>query len=76
MPEAFVQSARLVPDAGVDRSGYPWDLPAVAQLSEGFALHPKVTYLIGENGSGKSTLLAGIAVETSEVNGRLAMPWF
>ena len=26
------------------------------------ALHPKVTYLIGENGSGKSTLLEAIAV--------------
>lgn len=62
MPEQFVQSARLVAGAGQDRSGHPWDLPAVAQLSDGIALGPTVTYLIGENGSGKSTLLAGIAV--------------
>lgn len=62
MPEQFVQSARLVAGADEERSGHPWDLPAVAQLSDGIALHPKVTYLIGENGSGKSTLLAGIAV--------------
>jgi predicted ATPase len=61
MPEAFVRRIRLGPDAGLDRRSHPWDLPAVAQLHEGLALHPKVTYLIGENGSGKSTLLAGIA---------------
>ncbi len=28
----------------------------------GLALHPKVTYLIGENGTGKSTLLEAIAI--------------
>ena len=44
------------------RAGYPWELPALAQLADGVALHPKVTYLIGENGSGKSTLLEAIAV--------------
>jgi predicted ATPase len=46
----------------VPRTGYPWELPAIAQLAEAVALHPKVTYLIGENGSGKSTLLEAIAV--------------
>lgn len=47
---------------GQVRSGYPWTLPAVASIADGLALHPKVTYLIGENGSGKSTLLEAIAV--------------
>jgi predicted ATPase len=60
--EAFIKRVRLEPDGAEQRSGHPWDLPAVAQLAEGLELHPNVTYLIGENGSGKSTLLAGIAV--------------
>lgn len=62
MSEPFVRSARLVAVPGQDRSGYPWELPAVAHLDEGLELHPKVTYLIGENGSGKSTVLAAIAM--------------
>jgi predicted ATPase len=40
---------------------YPFCLPAVRSL-ETLALHPKVTFLVGENGSGKSTLLEAIAV--------------
>ena len=31
-------------------------------LERGLALHPSVTFLVGENGSGKSTLLEAIAV--------------
>ena len=59
----FIQSARLIPqDEPGARTGYPWELPAVRALGSGLALHPKVTYLIGENGSGKSTLLEAIAV--------------
>ena len=59
----FVRSVRLTaPALGDVRSGYPWELPAVAQLADGIELHPKVTYLIGENGSGKSTLLEAIAI--------------
>lgn len=34
----------------------------IGALERGIALHPKVTYLVGENGSGKSTLLEAIAV--------------
>ena len=34
----------------------------VRALQRGLALHPKVTYLVGENGSGKSTLLEAIAI--------------
>src|ERR1700761_7731258 len=62
MPDAFVRSVALHVDDDVDRSAYPWDLAAVARLSDPLELHPKVTYLIGENGSGKSTLLAAIAM--------------
>lgn len=61
--EAFVRSVQLPPaKGGAKRVGYPWQLPAIAALANGLALHPKVTYLIGENGSGKSTLLEALAV--------------
>ncbi len=60
---AFVKALKLAPPAdGESRDGYPWDLPVVAGLNHGLALHPKVTYLTGENGSGKSTLVEAIAV--------------
>jgi predicted ATPase len=61
--EGFVREVLLRPaDDGAERTGHPWDLPAVRALQDGLALHPKVTYLIGENGSGKSTLLEAFAV--------------
>ena len=61
--EALVRSVELLPaEAGEERAGYPWKLPAIAALVTGVTLHPNVTYLIGENGSGKSTLLEAIAV--------------
>jgi predicted ATPase len=61
--QPFLRSAQLPPDAGGEpRRGHPWDLPAIAALSAGLALHPKVTYLVGENGTGKSTLMEGLAV--------------
>jgi ATPase subunit of ABC transporter with duplicated ATPase domains len=40
---------------------YPYSLPVVRSL-HAIALHPAVTFLVGENGSGKSTLLEAIAV--------------
>jgi predicted ATPase len=40
---------------------YPFNLPAVKTLDR-LALHPKVTFFVGENGSGKSTLLEALAV--------------
>jgi predicted ATPase len=61
--DPFLRAVELKPDRdGPPRSGYPWTLPAIAPLGAGLALHPSVTYLIGENGSGKSTLLEAIAV--------------
>lgn len=41
-------------------SRYPFCLDAVKNLSL-LALHPKVTYIVGENGTGKSTILEAIA---------------
>jgi predicted ATPase len=59
----FIRSVRLLPaDDRAERVGHPWGLPAVQALADGLALHPHVTYLIGENGSGKSTLLEAIAI--------------
>jgi predicted ATPase len=61
--DPFLRAVELPPDReGRPRSGYPWTLPAIEPLAAGLALHPSVTYLIGENGSGKSTLLEAIAV--------------
>ncbi|MBA2719992.1 MAG: AAA family ATPase [Chloroflexi bacterium] len=44
-----------------DRPAFPFDIPAVATLSE-LVLDRPVTILVGENGSGKSTLLEAIAI--------------
>jgi predicted ATPase len=61
--DAFIRSVQLLPaDDPGERVGYPWELAPVRARLDGVALHPKVTYLIGENGSGKSTLLEAIAL--------------
>jgi predicted ATPase len=39
---------------------YPFTIPAIRKL-ETLALHPRVTYFVGENGSGKSTIVEAIA---------------
>ncbi|HEY5188642.1 MAG TPA: AAA family ATPase [Solirubrobacteraceae bacterium] len=62
----FVRAVRFRPPEQAERApAYPWALPAIAAVAsraDGLALHPAVTYLIGENGSGKSTLLEAVAV--------------
>ncbi|KJQ53875.1 AAA family ATPase [Microbacterium sp. SA39] len=59
-PVVTVQPSDDAPAAG---SGWPTDIPAVAQvLREGIELDPGVTFLVGENGSGKSTIVEGIAI--------------
>jgi predicted ATPase len=61
--EPLVRAVGLATQPDPDVAGrHPWDLPVIAALERGIALHPKVTYLVGENGSGKSTLLEAIAV--------------
>jgi predicted ATPase len=43
-------------------AGWPFDLPAVAQLRQGgLRLDRPVTFLVGENGTGKSTLIEALA---------------
>jgi len=59
--DPFLLRLQLVSARVSDASAYPFSIPAVAAV-DGLALHPKVTYFVGENGSGKSTLLEGIAV--------------
>ncbi len=51
------------PRPGVDLTGWPFTVPAVAQLvaDGGFEVPPGVTILVGENGSGKSTLVEAFA---------------
>lgn len=45
----------------IDLKHYPFSLPFFSNF-DGFKIHPKVTYFIGENGTGKSTLLEAIAI--------------
>jgi predicted ATPase len=60
--EAMVREVRLIADTPEADLGHARRVPAVAALREGIALHPQVTFLVGENGSGKSTLVEAIAV--------------
>lgn len=57
-----IRSLSELEDDPLSRSGWPADIPAVAQLlREGLELGP-ATVFVGENGSGKSTLVEGIAM--------------
>jgi len=56
----FLNSVSLDRDSIFDWDAYPFNVPAIQQFDE-IALHPKVTFFVGENGSGKSTLLESIA---------------
>jgi predicted ATPase len=51
------------PRGQVDLDGWPFTIPAVAQLVEdgGMEVPPGVTILVGENGSGKSTIVEALA---------------
>lgn len=57
----YVRSVSLKKDEVPSFRSYPFNLPSFRALNE-LALHPKVTFMIGENGMGKSTLLEAIAV--------------
>lgn len=57
----FVLEVALRRDIVSSFEDYPFALPAIRALHS-LALHPKVTFFLGENGAGKSTLLEAIAV--------------
>ena len=59
--EPFLREVVLLRDKVENWDAYPFSIPAVRNL-DALALHPRVTFLVGENGSGKSTLIEGIAV--------------
>jgi predicted ATPase len=59
--EPFIREVVLLRDKVQEWSKYPFAIPAVRHL-ESLALHPQVTFLVGENGSGKSTLVEAIAI--------------
>lgn len=56
----YVKSVELKRDKIESFSKYPFNLPAIKNLSK-LKLHPKVTFIVGENGSGKSTILEAVA---------------
>lgn len=57
----YIRQVTLKRDKVDSFDRYPFSLPVVRSLEQ-IAIHPKVTYFVGENGSGKSTLLEAIAV--------------
>jgi predicted ATPase len=57
----FLSGVQLLRERVLTFDRYPYSLPAISSLDV-LALHPGVTFLVGENGSGKSTLLEAIAV--------------
>lgn len=61
MQSQFVREVCLLRDEIPSFEQYPFSLPAIRHLDR-LALHPKVTFIIGENGTGKSTLLEAIAI--------------
>ncbi|MEB0140645.1 MULTISPECIES: AAA family ATPase [unclassified Undibacterium] len=57
----YLSELRLQRDKIDDANRYPYNLPLLRNFDR-VALHPEVTFLVGENGSGKSTLLEAIAI--------------
>lgn len=60
--ERPVRRVQRHPRADYDPTGWPYTVPAVAQLlRDGLELPPGVTFLVGENGAGKSTVVEAVA---------------
>jgi predicted ATPase len=53
---AYLSEVSLKPSAATHAQDFPFTLPVVRALDR-LAMHPNVTFFVGENGSGKSTLL-------------------
>lgn len=60
-PKPYLQEVSVRPDAEIDSSAYPYNIPVVRKMGT-LAFHPDVTFFVGENGSGKSTVLEAIAL--------------
>lgn len=58
----FLPAFRLQREKVPDFDRYPFNMPAIRTLDR-LALHPAVTFFVGENGSGKSTLLEALAIK-------------
>ena len=58
----YVRAIRLNRDRVQDFKPFPFCIPAVKRLKR-LALHPAVTFLVGENGIGKSTLMEAVAIK-------------
>ncbi len=59
--DPFLRSVSLNRTRVDSFEAFPFNVPAIREL-ESLALHPRVTFFVGENGSGKTTLLEGIAL--------------
>ncbi len=59
--DGFIRSLTLLRDRVPSFDDYPFAIPAIRALTT-LALHPRVTFLVGENGAGKSTLVEAVAV--------------
>jgi len=57
----YIRNIEFTKPDDITFKNYPFTIDAVKQLKT-LALHPNVTFLVGENGSGKSTLLEAVAV--------------
>lgn len=58
---SHIESVFLAPQRIHDPTDYAFNLPSMKWFRK-LALHPQVTFFVGENGSGKSTMLEAIAI--------------
>ena len=57
----YLKGIRLSPKEGIDRTRYPFCIPALRDFKE-LSFDSPVTFFVGENGMGKSTLIEAIAI--------------
>lgn len=61
LPPPFLKRISLIADRMVGKTGYPFDLPWLADPEFEINFTAPVTIIVGENGTGKSTLIEAIA---------------